>query len=304
MLGVDRNKKSIEAARERAARENLQIDFLASDFLKVPDGKFDIILLLSALHYAENPKAVLRRVSDLLATNGVFILECGVADQAGRRMRRALRAIDERYFPSMELLRDDWLDQFSIRPVGRSVPQAGDPIPRTATVVTAIRSTDHRAPAEIRMGRRHHAIPRTRPLPDCMDDRLHAERSCHPCNHREMRHGAGRLRHPRGIRRSTRRSLLGGSRPGERRPVRPHVGADQAALGADHPRAQRAHRRFIRQPVGIEHRAVMAPPGLAVDEQLAAAVRADMAEGDGCEGFTARDCISAVTMRRRHRSWW
>jgi hypothetical protein len=44
----------------------------------------------------------------------------------------------------------------------------------------------------------------------------------------------------------------------------------------------------IRQPAGIEHRAVMAPAGLAVDEQLAAAMRADMADGDGCEGFTAR----------------
>jgi SAM-dependent methyltransferase len=131
VLGIDRNKKSIEAAKERAARENLEIDFLARDFLNVPAGKFDVILMLSALHYANDPKTVLRRVLDHLAPFGTFILECGIADQAGRRMRRALRAIDERYFPSLELLRDDWLEFFSVRPVGRSVPQAGDPIPRT-----------------------------------------------------------------------------------------------------------------------------------------------------------------------------
>jgi len=131
VLGVDRNKKSIQLAAERAAGDKLEIDFLACDFLDVPDGKFDVILMLSALHYAEDPKAVLQRVFDLLAPNGLFILESGVADQAGRRMRRVLRSIDERYFPSLELLRDDWLELFSVRPVGRSVPQAGDPIPRT-----------------------------------------------------------------------------------------------------------------------------------------------------------------------------
>ena len=131
VLGVDHTKKSVENARERATREGLDIEFLAADFLAVPDGKFDFILMLSALHYAKDPKAVLQRVYSLLSPNGRFVLECGVADQSGRRMRRALRAIDERYYPSLELLRDDWLASFSVRAMGRSVTQAGDPLPRT-----------------------------------------------------------------------------------------------------------------------------------------------------------------------------
>lgn len=131
VLGIDRNKKSVAEARERATQEKLDVEFMACDFLDVPRGKFDVILLLSALHYAEDPKAVIRHIFDLLAPNGVFILECGVAEVAGRRMRRVLRSIDERYFPSMDLLREDWLDLFSVRTVGKSVPQAGDPIPRT-----------------------------------------------------------------------------------------------------------------------------------------------------------------------------
>lgn len=131
VLGIDRSQKAIEAARERAQQQKLDVEFVACDFMKGGDGKFDIILLLSALHYADNPKAVLQRVHNLLAPNGLFILECGIGDQHGRRLRRALRSIDERSFPSLDLLRDDWLEAFSVRSFGRSVPQAGDPMPRS-----------------------------------------------------------------------------------------------------------------------------------------------------------------------------
>lgn len=130
VVGVDANRKTIRAARERAVAEKVDVEFFADDFLNAPEGKYDYILMLSALHYAADPKAVLRRVHDLLAPNGVFILECGVYDQGGRSMRRILRSIDERFFPTIELLRDDWLEPFSVRSTGASVQQAGDPMPR------------------------------------------------------------------------------------------------------------------------------------------------------------------------------
>src|SRR6185312_2195050 len=130
VLGVDANEKWVELARKRAAEANVEVEFIKGDFLAVKNETFDLVLMLSALHYAGRPKAVLRRVHQLLSPNGLFILECGITDQSGRRMRRVLRGIDERMFPSVELLRDEWLDQFSVRHIRRSVMQEGDPNPR------------------------------------------------------------------------------------------------------------------------------------------------------------------------------
>ena len=75
-----------------------------------------------------------------------------------------------------------------------------------------------------------------------------------------------------------------------RRPVRPHICADQPTSCADHSRAQRAHRHIVRQPVGIHDHAVVAPYRLAVDEKIAAAVRADVSERDGPECFVSARC--------------
>lgn len=130
VLGVDANPKPIALARARAASEGLDIDFAVCDFTEASNGPFDLVLLLSALHYAEDPKAVFERVHQLLAPGGLLILECGVSDFPGRQLRRVIRSIDERYFPSLELLRDHWLQDFCVRRQGRSVDQSGDPMPR------------------------------------------------------------------------------------------------------------------------------------------------------------------------------
>src|SRR6185437_14782031 len=83
VVGVDANEKWIELARKRAAEANVEVDFIKGDFLEVKNRSFDLILMLSALHYASRPKAVLRRVHQLLSPNGLFILECGITEQAG-----------------------------------------------------------------------------------------------------------------------------------------------------------------------------------------------------------------------------
>jgi ubiquinone/menaquinone biosynthesis C-methylase UbiE len=130
VVGVDANPDVIGRARERAQAEGLDVTYHAADFMKIRGERFNVILMLSALHYAKQPQALLRRVRQLLAPDGLFILECGVTEQNGRRVRRALRAIDERSFPSDELLRADWLEPFSVRFVTKSVQQDGDPVPR------------------------------------------------------------------------------------------------------------------------------------------------------------------------------
>ena len=89
---------------------------------------------------------------------------------------------------------------------------------------------------------------------------------------------------------------------GRRRPIRPHLGADQAASRADHPRAERADHGLVGEPVGIEICAVVAPGRGAVDQEAAAAVAPDVAEGDGVEGFSAGAGHTTFIRQKRRRS--
>src|SRR2546426_11104861 len=65
-----------------------------------------------------------------------------------------------------------------------------------------------------------------------------------------------------------------------RGPIWPHVSTDEAALCADHSRAQRPDRRLVGQPIRVHDGAVIAPRGLAIDQQVAATVPAYVAERD------------------------
>ena len=72
-----------------------------------------------------------------------------------------------------------------------------------------------------------------------------------------------------------------------RSPVRANVGADQPAASADHAGAELPDYRFITQVIGIDGGAVIAPGRLAVHEQIAAAVAADVAQGHRREGLAS-----------------
>ncbi len=41
--------------------------------------RFDVILLLSALHYARNPQLLLHELLKMLKPDGLLVLECGIA---------------------------------------------------------------------------------------------------------------------------------------------------------------------------------------------------------------------------------
>jgi hypothetical protein len=51
-------------------------------------------------------------------------------------------------------------------------------------------------------------------------------------------------------------------------------------MGADHPTTQSTHWYLIGQPVGVDHRTAVTPQGLAIDEQIAATLPANVAQGD------------------------
>lgn len=131
VIGIDRNRKHLPLARERAKAEGLDVDFREGNMLDLADGKFDLVLLLSAIYYLENPAEVLRRIRTKLTKNGILILELGVDRKIYQHsMVRALRSRDERCFPTESLLMDVWLQGYAVRRIGASVKQSGDPIPR------------------------------------------------------------------------------------------------------------------------------------------------------------------------------
>ena len=130
--GLDHDPRAIQAASNRAKSAGLDIDFEVQNMTDpVDDGPFDIILFLSALHYIERPAELLRKIYDVLSPTGLLILETGISSwSSSLSVGRALRSIDERYFPTEALLRNVWLRDYVIRDAGPSVAQAGDPVPR------------------------------------------------------------------------------------------------------------------------------------------------------------------------------
>ncbi len=131
VVGLDHNEKAIAGARQRANDAGLEVEFICGDMFSMPDGPFDLVLLLSALHYITEPGKLFRQIHRVLAPAGMLLLECGVAPSYGQTVHRALRSIDDALFPTFELLRDVWLADFAVRLTSRSPNQAGDPIPRS-----------------------------------------------------------------------------------------------------------------------------------------------------------------------------
>ena len=77
VVGLDRSEEFLVRARERDPRT----DYRLMDWsrLRELEEKFDLVLLLSALHYASDPERLLRDAFDRLNPDGLLLLECGVA---------------------------------------------------------------------------------------------------------------------------------------------------------------------------------------------------------------------------------
>lgn len=71
-LGLD---KSVEAVKQANSTEFKKSRFLVTDFEEyTPTENFDFIVSLGSIHYAPDPIAVLKRYSNALTENGVFIV--------------------------------------------------------------------------------------------------------------------------------------------------------------------------------------------------------------------------------------
>ena len=97
------------------------------DVVEVPEEKFDVIVFLSAIHYEEDPAALLRKLTDHLTPAGI-VVECGIVAGRGKAWRSVTRTDGERRYPTLDMFVDEVCQPFVARLVGQSVPQSGDPV--------------------------------------------------------------------------------------------------------------------------------------------------------------------------------
>jgi SAM-dependent methyltransferase len=124
-VGLDRSRECIARARQRFP----DCEFHCQSWDALPDGPFDVILLASALHYADDQPDLLHRLVERLDRDGVLVLELGLVASQKSEWVKVTRGIDERWFPSLMKLREI-LAPYASKWKGRSVDQSGDPVPR------------------------------------------------------------------------------------------------------------------------------------------------------------------------------
>jgi SAM-dependent methyltransferase len=125
VIGIDKSNEAVSRARVRFP----ECQFSAQSWDQLPEGKFDVILMASALHYAEDQAALIHRLMDSLTDAGILVLEIGIAPSGNNEWVPVKRSIDERLFPTRKKLAEV-LNDYAWKIVGYSVQQAGDPLQR------------------------------------------------------------------------------------------------------------------------------------------------------------------------------
>jgi SAM-dependent methyltransferase len=125
VVGIDHNEEFVRRARMRFPG----CEFRRQGWDALPQESFDVILLASALHYAEDQPALVRRLVERLTKGGVLVLELGVVRSDKAEWITVKRGIDQRLFPTMPMLAE-LLGDCAWKWMGPSVNQSGDPVPR------------------------------------------------------------------------------------------------------------------------------------------------------------------------------
>lgn len=129
--GIDTDSRFIRQAKDWFP----ECSFVAMSWDKLADNeRYDCILCLSAIHYADDQERLIERLMRRLAPGGLLVLEIGVAPGADAVMTPVARDIspgvrDLRYFPTRNKLREMFAP-YACKEIGLSIPQAGDPVPR------------------------------------------------------------------------------------------------------------------------------------------------------------------------------
>lgn len=125
VVGIDHSAGYIARARERFP----ECEFHARGWDALPEGPFDVILLASALHYAEDQEALLHELAGLLSRDGVLVVELGIFSSRKSEWVKVKRGSDDRLFPTMPKLKEILVD-YAWKWMGPSVSQSGDPVGR------------------------------------------------------------------------------------------------------------------------------------------------------------------------------
>ena len=124
---MDKGRRFISAARELYP----EAEFLEQSWDTLPNEQFDVIIMLSALHYEKQPRELMKRIYDRLAPDGLFVLEYGCVMQSTQKCWIEVPCgVGVVKYPTLPLLRDHILEDFASRNIGRSVDQAGNSLPR------------------------------------------------------------------------------------------------------------------------------------------------------------------------------
>lgn len=131
VIGIDHSELFLARAKKRFP----QVTFLHQTWDVLPPGPFDVILLASALHYADDQALLIQRLMQLLAPGGTLVLELGVVESAENSWQLVKRGIDQRYFPTWPKLYEV-LMPYAWKLIASSVNQAGDPVARHVLHIT------------------------------------------------------------------------------------------------------------------------------------------------------------------------
>lgn len=125
VVGVDRNPNFIDQARSLFT----QCTFSCQDWNSLGSEQYDVIIFLSALHYAADQKEMLDFLMARLKPDGLLVLELGIAPGENDCFVEVTRSIDKRYFPTRKKV-CSMLKRYVYKSIGKSVQQRGDPTPR------------------------------------------------------------------------------------------------------------------------------------------------------------------------------
>jgi len=126
VMGIDNNPEAIALAKTWFQG----CSFLCMSWENLPPDRFDVVLCLSAIHYADDQKALIDTLMERVAPGGTLVLELGIAPGEEDTFETVQRSIDIRKFPTKKKLHS-MLSNYAFKFISASVQQAGDPIPRS-----------------------------------------------------------------------------------------------------------------------------------------------------------------------------
>lgn len=131
VVGVDVDAQVIRQARVACPMG----EFHDGGWETLPDGPFDVAIILSAIHYARDPVALVRNIHDRLAPRGLLVIEGGLIDPEGQQASDVLvpgwRQVGDRCrHLSHGYLAHHVLTGFEWHVHGPSEPRGGDDVSR------------------------------------------------------------------------------------------------------------------------------------------------------------------------------